>query len=1160
MFRIAFIWCALAALALNGYAQTTRITPHDVRPDQPQWVQLMYGNAHPETVKVAYEAYYSQHELVKNRDTQYYKRFMRNYMFSNYPLGDAPLPFAATSQANANQRSSNAWQEAGPWHYDPEVAMFFEVQSPGSVHAYTVEQAPSNPQVVFTGTATAGIWKSTDKGLNWQLMSRNLPVTSVYSIAINPNNENIVYFGGENGGIWKSTDGGDTWALTGDAQFQNQNIWTRDLRIAPNNENLIIAATSAGLFRSENAGETFTSVASGEHMEIEFHPNNPEIIYTVAMVGNQTIFKKSENGGLTFTNTGTGWPSPGAGAENRRCEISVSAATPDRVYVLAAGTAGGSDGLYGIYLSEDSGNTFTFQCCGGSPGGPYNDSNNPNILGWSEGGGESGGQYYYDLALGASPDIADRLFGAGINVWRSTNAGSSWTMNAHWVTWVGEFTQERYTHADVHDVKFFQTETGVDLWIASDGGVYYSADQGDNIEPRMYGIHGTDFWGWQAGWRAGETMVGGTYHNGTHIKNGDVYHYGFDGALTGGWLGELGGDNFRGFVNPGQGNLGYHDGGAFQFSDDRFTRITGRPFDNSKSPNTGYWFGEYGNLEWDPRCYNTFYSPVDASLWRTTNGGAAFDLVHNFGQGKIISVKVAPRDPNRIYVSHQQNGSNWNIWRTDDGGVTWTEVTIPTSVGGNNADKPIYLDVDGTNPDLFWAIFIGNHQGNKVFKSVNGGDTWTNITSPTIGNQYVTSIAHQRGSNEGVYIGTTTGVFYRDNDLNGWEFYNTNLPAVTPTPFMQANYCLGKIRSAGSRGVHEADFHTPSAVQAGFMADRLTFNAAVQCTPEPVHFSATSVVMCEGATYAWQFPGGVPTNTDQAETDVLYAEPGSYSVTLTVTDANGNSDTFTWENMITVTNDPIAMPLVEDFNGNFPPANWKIVSSGFGNWEPATDLTNAENGVAQFPNYWVNTEGNADLLVMPALDFSTAIEPGLSFDVAFRKFGDNNDGLEVWAQLPNEVWFPIYSKFGTDLEVDNCYMWFWYDLGGQIQWRRDTVDLSILAGEPCVTLAFANIGDYGNHIWIDNVNVTGDMSVAVEESRPNGQMVVFPNPSAGNFSVITPQSWAGQVYMIFDQTGKLVQEGRLNGGMEMLRHTTAPGMYLVVVPGYGNERIVVTTH
>ncbi len=80
----------------------------------------MYSNAHPETVKVAYEAYYSQHELVKNRDTQYYKRFMRNYMLPKPPLGDAPpFPAAASHRPTGSPRSSNTWQEAGPWHYDP---------------------------------------------------------------------------------------------------------------------------------------------------------------------------------------------------------------------------------------------------------------------------------------------------------------------------------------------------------------------------------------------------------------------------------------------------------------------------------------------------------------------------------------------------------------------------------------------------------------------------------------------------------------------------------------------------------------------------------------------------------------------------------------------------------------------------------------------------------------------------------------------------------------------------------------------------------------------------------------------------------------------------------------------------------------------------------
>ena len=99
----------------------------------------------------------------------------------------------------------------------------------------------------------------------------------------------------------------------------------------------------------------------------------------------------------------------------------------------------------------------------------------------------------------------------------------------------------------------------MDLWVASDGGLYYSGDEGDHMEPRMYGLHGTDFWGWQAGWRSPDVMVGGTYHNGTLIRNGDLYQWGAENDSSGGWLAELAGDNFRGFINPGDPTVGYHD-------------------------------------------------------------------------------------------------------------------------------------------------------------------------------------------------------------------------------------------------------------------------------------------------------------------------------------------------------------------------------------------------------------------------------------------------------------------------------------------------------------------------------------------------------------------------------------------------------------------------
>ena len=92
-----------------------------------------------------------------------------------------------------------------------EQAMEFEVQSPGCAHVYTVEQSPINPDLILAGTATAGLWKSVDKGLNWTLMTRDLEVTGVYSIALDPIDANIIYFGERNGMIWKSIDGGSNF-------------------------------------------------------------------------------------------------------------------------------------------------------------------------------------------------------------------------------------------------------------------------------------------------------------------------------------------------------------------------------------------------------------------------------------------------------------------------------------------------------------------------------------------------------------------------------------------------------------------------------------------------------------------------------------------------------------------------------------------------------------------------------------------------------------------------------------------------------------------------------------------------------------------------------------------------------------------------------------
>lgn len=1134
------IICFVLVNALFAQAQHSE-TPYGAKNSDPHWVQLMYTeHSDPEAVRSAYEAYYESNPFVKNRDTQYFKRMMRELRMAGNP-----------SVAQRSNRSGQ-WQEAGPWHYDPEVAMTFQVQSPGACHVYVVEQSPSNPDHIWAGTATAGLWHSLDKGQNWTLMTKDLPVTEVYAIAIDPTADELIYFGEGNGKIWRSMNGGLNWFPAGDQAFQDNNQWTRDLRVKPNENNVVFAATDEGLQRSEDFGDNWTLILGGNFMEVEFHPTQPDTVYAVRQQSNTTQFLRSINGGSSFSIIGNGWPFATSGQDQQRTEISVSPAAPNRIYALAAGEANGGSGLFGIYISEDAGETWTFQCCGTGPAGPANAETNPNILGWQGDGSEDGGQYYYDLALDVSPTDPDRMFAAGISVWRSLNAGQSWELNGHWVTWAGENTMDRYTHADVHYVKFFPTENGVDMWIASDGGVYYSSDQGDHIEPRMYGLHGTDFWGFQAGIKAGDVMAGGTYHNGTLIKNKDVYAFGGESEEYGGWLAELAGDNFRGFINPADPTIGYHDGGSFKFSEDRFTRISSLPFDQSKLPNTSYVAGEYGNLEWDPRCMNHIYSPVDTKLWKTTDGGSVWNEVHDFGGSKIVQVKVSRADPDVICVTHRQSASQWRIWRTEDGGQSWTNITPAQANSGNNMNKPKHIDLHHTNPNIMWAISLGDYQNpnGKIWMTDDGGSNWMDLTA-NLNQENLLSIAHQAGTSASLYVGTRNGVFYRDNTMTEWEPFNDGLPAITPAFFLQNDYCQGIVRCAGARGVHESPFYGPSGVIAGFMADRLELNTAASCEAVPIRFFDNSIISCEGASYAWQFPGGNPAVSNEMNPFVFYENEGLYSVTLTVTDINGNTSTLTRPEMIYVFNESFPLPLSEDFNGGaFPPAGWKIYDpEGNGNWEYGQQPGSPDNRMAQFPNYWVNTAGQTDLLMLPAVDFTNVEDPEMTFDVSYHTFNEYVDGLAVVYRTGNDPqWYTLYERQGSQLHVNGNYIWFWYDEGGTVVWRNEFLDLSALAGESCVELAFKNIGGNGNHIWVDNVNI--DISNTVSKVDESSGLLLFPNPAQNQIHLRVAPEFIGANGQMHDALGRVIQSFSLTSPENLINTAElSQGVYTLTITG-----------
>lgn len=1113
--------CVWAVVISSGIirAQDFQET-YKVTSSSPEWVRYMYSDTvNLFSLREQFEAYYDTHDFVKNQHTQYFKRLMKEYWTQVDNSGF--ITERLSNEAPVQMKSpTSPWQEVGPWEYDHEQAMEFSVQSPGSAHVYTVEQSPANPNLIYAGTATAGLWKSTDKGLNWSLVTRDLNVNSVYAIALDPADEDIVYFGESNGKLWKSIDGGLTWAMTGDASFQSMNMRTRDLKFI--GINTLLAATSSGLFRSTDGGANWSNVHAGEHMEIEIKPNDPTVLYSVKLTGTKTEFYKSEDTGLTWVLKPNGWPSPATNDEQKRCEIAVSAADPNIVYVLASGDVGPDGGLYGIYKSVDAGESFTFECCGSGAGGAPTTSN-PNILGWSEDGTGAGGQYYYDLAMGASPTDANRVFGAGINVWRSENGGADWTLNGHWVTWVqGGSLKHRYSHADVHDIKFFDNGSSIDMWVASDGGLYYSSTQGDSLEPRMHGIHGTDFWGFGAGFKDGYVMVGGTYHNGTLIRYKDIYKGGLSNPNEGGWLAERGGDNYRGFVNYGDNKIGYDDGGSFEFSEIREQRKTNRSFQSDKKCNTSYVAGEYGTYGFESTCFNTFYSPVGTELYKTTNGGVSFELVHDFAGDKVIQVKVAWNDPSTIYVTHKIGSGNYQVRKSNDGGQTWAICTPPNSVTNNNSNRAKYIEVDDQDPNKLWCILMGSHVGYKVFQSEDGGSTWTNITGSALQNENIRSISHHYGTDDGLYIGTTKRMYYRNASMNDWSLFSNELPASVNCQFLQPYYGEGKIRMASQRGVYECDFYEDGEPVAMFAADRVSLNLASNCVMDTVQFVDHSTVRHASASWQWFFEGGTPATSTQENPKVVYTIPGTYDVKLIVTDAFG-TDTVERLDFMEVTENYGYQTIAEDFNGaEFPPADWKLVDSEGSSWEQDWPLDDPANKVAGYPNYWVDATGQQHLLVMPAMDFTNLINMDMTWDYTYNDNNGYTDSLAVvYRTGSNPNWQTIWIRGGSNLEVNGTQTWYWDAANPSIAWGPGYLNLDFLAGESCVELAFDNRGYYGNHIWIDNVNLLGTYdSSELEELELN--VHVFPNPSSGAYNVSA--SKVVGVYSVIDLSGRIVME------------------------------------
>lgn len=600
----------------------------------------------------------------------------------------------------------------------------------------SIDIHPAQNDNIYVCTPNGGIWHTITGGFSWTPITDQLGIQSFADLEIDQINPDIIYAVSGDGepltdptqnhaqaevwsaGIFKSDDAGTTWYLT-EYEFP-EDIVPYKLAMHPTNSNIQYLATKSGLYRTTDGWQSDVQKKIYGHIyDIEFHPTDPSIIY---VSGDNKMYRS--------TTAGVFWPiisdADFAFQTNAlRIELAVTPDAPDHVSALAC-TVAGDDIL--LYSSENKGQNDTWVL----------KDDQTDLVGTYAG---------YCIGLQIDPSDATKFYGGGIHAFKSSTSGTS-----------GSWSQigDGIVHADIHDIVI----RGNSLYIASDGGIFRSLDQGNTWTDLSNGLHITEIYRMAGSETDNELFLIGTQDNGIQRRQiGTTFKR------------VLHGDGSYSLID-------YNDSDIMYTSRQEMTHIE-RSLDAGESWNAVLVPG--GNGAWltpvimDPIVSSTLFVGK-GSVFRSTDSGITWESIGAPQPGsKLNNLAQGTSNRDRMYASVSDM-----IYRSDNAlanpgsSVTW-ELK-------NNGLPSLYITDIAVDPTNSLRVFItlgGYNNGSKVFETTNGGDDWQNI-SGSLPNVPALSIAfHEDGSNlDRLYIGTDIGLFYRDDNFGDWVYFSNYLPAV----------------------------------------------------------------------------------------------------------------------------------------------------------------------------------------------------------------------------------------------------------------------------------------------------------------------------------------------------------------------------------------------
>lgn len=759
---------------------------------------------------------------------------------------------------------------AAQWHVLGPVESFYPVNhdaaqkpNPWIANIYKIEASLSDPNTVYAGGETGHLYKTTNKGLLWNDISYNYAFGGVGALGIHPTNSQIVYVGGGNF-VHKSEDGGQTWTRP----LNVSGFGINEIELFSQNSSYgVLLASSKGIYRSSDGGANWSQIMNKNCYDLVVNPLNPQVVYAACKLDTTLRIYKSIDAGLSFSNSSNGFDTTHV---NNGAVLAMSPADTNYVYATFLGSGANTNASdIQVLRSTDRGANWTVQkTCDLQP------SNLASFLNW---------QGFYNLALAVNPNNVGQIITGTANGHLSLDSGR--TMKT-----VGGFGGYIPLHPDFQDMSV----SGNDSWISTDGGITYSSDffnTAANSGARNKGITGSDFWHFDQGWDE-DLIVGGRYHNGNAILS---ERFGKDTALRFG-----GAESATGWVLHGQHGAILTDDAGNAVISDQFNG-TMKYFNYAKYPGGDGYGSLSSNLLIDPVEYNHHFVGNDSTLWESRDAGLSFSALKKF-PNKIRKMAIGRPSGKTIYALAQSQSV---LYRTLDGGQTWSELALPGGAAGQN----VLLAVNPAQSDELWIINRSGANGSKVYSSTNGGATWTNQTTSVLDGKPLTEITFVPGNPDQIYVYANVSVtlnqvgtkqiqvFHLNKGSSLWEDYSQSLPTAShqmgrALPF----YRDAKLRMSTNHGIWESP-----------MADSLIRPVAQVSVPNR-NFACsrdTSLLFDYSVAFkpkSWKWsispaPQYISSETAQRP-KIVFGRGGAYRISLKVSDGNGQSDSISVDSAV----------------------------------------------------------------------------------------------------------------------------------------------------------------------------------------------------------------------------------------------------------------------